>query len=43
MEDLSMESLERVIKARLQFACDYYFGSRACIMENLNFDRCYMK
>jgi hypothetical protein len=43
MEDLALESLEKVIKARLEFAKNYYFGSRPCIMENLNYDSVLMK
>ena len=43
MEDLALESLEKVIKARLEFAKNYYFGSRPCIMENLNYDNVLMK
>lgn len=43
MEDLALESLEKVIKARLEFARNYYFGSRPCIMENLNYDSVLMK
>lgn len=44
MEDLALESLEKTIKARLEFARDFYFQStRPCIMENLNYDRIYMK
>jgi adenylate kinase family enzyme len=36
MEDLALESLEKVIKARLSFARDLYSGNRPCLMENLN-------
>lgn len=43
MEDLALESLEKVIKARLEFARDLYFQDRPCIMENLNYDRVYNK
>lgn len=43
MEDLALESLEKVIKARLEFARDLFRGNRPCIMENLNYDRVYMK
>jgi adenylate kinase family enzyme len=43
MEDLTLESLEKVSKARLEFARDYYFGTRPCLMENLNYDRAYVK
>lgn len=43
MEDLALESLEKVIKARLEFARDLFHGSRPCLMENLNYDRVYNK
>lgn len=43
MEELAIQSLEKVIKARLSFARDYFFGTRPCVMENLNYDRTYMK
>jgi len=43
MEDIALESLERVSKARLEFARDLFHGDRPCIMENLNYDRVYAK
>jgi len=43
MEDLAIESLEKTVKARLEFARDYFFESRPCIMQNLNMDRIYTK
>lgn len=43
MEDLSLESLEKTLRARLEFARDFFFGSRPCLMENLNYDRVYSK
>lgn len=38
-----MESLERTLKARLEFARDYFFGERPCMMKDLNYDRIYSK
>lgn len=43
MEDLSLESVGKTIKARLEFARDFFFQTRPCIMENLGFDRIYLK
>lgn len=43
MEDIALESLQRVSKARLEFARDLFHGDRPCIMENLNYDRVYAK
>ena len=43
MEDLALESLEMTLKSRLEFARDFYFEDRPCIMENLNHDRIFMK
>ena len=43
MEDVALEAIERVMRARLQFARDFYHGNRPCVMENLNYDRGYAK
>lgn len=43
MEDIAIESIEKVAKARLEFARDLFHGDRPCIMENLNYDRSYAK
>ncbi len=43
MEDIALNAIEKVTKARLQFARDLYFNNRPCVMENLNYDRCLIK
>jgi hypothetical protein len=43
MEDLALESIQKTVKARLEFSRDFFHGSRPCIMENLNYDRVYLK
>jgi adenylate/nucleoside-diphosphate kinase len=49
VETLALEAVEKCMKARLQFARDYFFKKdkhgfeRPCIMENMNYDRVYLK
>ena len=43
MEDLALESIEKTIKAKLEFSRDNFSGSVPCKMEKLNCDRIYMK
>lgn len=46
VEDKACEAIEATLKARLQFARDYYYSqseARPCVMQSLNVDRCYMK
>jgi hypothetical protein len=43
MEDVALTAIEKVYAARLSFARDYYFNTRPCLMESLNYDRVLLK
>lgn len=43
MEDVALMAIEKVYAARLSFARDYYFNTRPCLMESLNYDRVLLK
>ena len=48
-EDVTLEALEKTMKARLSFARDYFFKyishgeERPCVMQDLNYDRKFLK
>ena len=49
IEDRALEAIEKTVSARLVFARDNFFKmsqngeDRCCIMENMNYDRSYVK
>jgi hypothetical protein len=43
MEDLALEQIEKVTKANLEFARDYFFKTRPCVMENMHCDASLLK
>jgi hypothetical protein len=49
MEDRALEAIEKTVSARQAFARDSFFKlskngeDRCCVMENMNYDRCYVK
>jgi adenylate/nucleoside-diphosphate kinase len=43
MTDLALDAIQKTLKARLEFARDFYFQERPCVMEGLGYDRILMK
>ena len=46
MQDLALEAIEKNLKARMNFAKNYFFGGsdeRPCVIEDLHIDRCLLK
>ena len=46
VEDLAVSAIQKSLKARSEFARDYYYDQserRPCVMENMNIDRLYFK
>lgn len=43
MTDLALGAIEKTLKARLEFARDFFFQTRPCVLEGLGYDRVYTK